>query len=201
MQSMKPPDGKLSSNIMMRRISSVSSRRLRMWEGLVEKVSVAVLSAAYAVEHLSEIMFLMRSNPIFCSSLLSIVLFFSSKSLCLLLFSKGCVQEKLQFVDVRDRRHFPRLDKGYPTGLFRNHHGIRVRLFGNADRRLVPHSVACRDVCPFGDRKGASCSYYAASGNDEGSVMQRRVLEEEVHDQAAVDCRIDAVSRADDLFK
>ena len=80
MQSMKPPDGKLSSNIMMRRISSVRSSLLRMCDGLVEKVSVAVLSAAYAVEHLSEMICLMRSNPIFCSSLLSIVLFFSSKS-------------------------------------------------------------------------------------------------------------------------
>ncbi len=46
-----------------------------MCAGLVEKVSVAVLSAAYAVEHLSEMILLMRSNPIFCSSLVSIVLF------------------------------------------------------------------------------------------------------------------------------
>ena len=80
MQSMNPPDGKLSSNIIMRRISSVRSSLLRMCAGLVEKVSVAVLSAAYAVEHLSEMILLMRSNPIFCSSLVSIVLFFSSKS-------------------------------------------------------------------------------------------------------------------------
>ena len=80
MQSMKPPDGKLSSNIIMRRISSVRRSLLRICDGLVEKVSVAVLSTAYDVEHLSEMRFLILSNPIFCSSLLSIVLFFSSKS-------------------------------------------------------------------------------------------------------------------------
>ncbi len=65
---------------MMRRISSVSSNLLRMCEGFVEKVSVAVLSAAYAVEHLSEIICLILSKPIFCSSLLSILFFLSSNS-------------------------------------------------------------------------------------------------------------------------
>ena len=51
-----------------------------MCVGLVEKVSVAVLSAAYDVEHLSDMILLILSNPIFCSSLVSIVLFFSSNS-------------------------------------------------------------------------------------------------------------------------
>ena len=46
MQSMNPPDGNPSSNIIMRRISSVRSSLLRMCAWLVEKVSVAVLSTA-----------------------------------------------------------------------------------------------------------------------------------------------------------
>ena len=93
MQSMKPPDGKLSSNIMMRRISSVRSSRLRMCDGFVEKVSVAVLSAAYAVEHLSAMICLMRSNPIFCSSLVSMILFLSSNSFAFILLRAMCSGE------------------------------------------------------------------------------------------------------------
>ena len=93
MQSMKPPDGKLSSNIMMRRISSVRSSLLRMCDGLVEKVSVAVLSAAYAVEHLSAMICLMRSNPIFCSSLVSMILFLSSNSFAFILLQAMCSGE------------------------------------------------------------------------------------------------------------
>ena len=81
MQSMNPPEGKLSSNIIIRRISSVRSSLLRMCEGLVEKVSVAVLSAAYAVEHLSDMICLTLSNPIFCSSLVSMFLFLFSNYL------------------------------------------------------------------------------------------------------------------------
>ena len=80
MQSMKPPDGKLSSNIIISLISSVRRRRLRIFPGFAEKCSLAVLSAAYEVEHLSDMICLMRSNPIFCSSLVSIVVFLSSKS-------------------------------------------------------------------------------------------------------------------------
>ena len=93
MQSMKPPDGKPSSNIIMRRISSVRSSLLRMCDGFVEKVSVAVLSAAYAVEHLSAIMCLMRSNPIFCSSLVSMILFLSSNSFPFILLPAMCSGE------------------------------------------------------------------------------------------------------------
>ena len=73
MQSMKPPDGKLSSNIMISLISSVSNSLFLMVAALVEKVSAAVLSEAYSVEHLSDIMRLIRSNPIFCSNLWSIL--------------------------------------------------------------------------------------------------------------------------------
>ena len=86
MQSMNPPDGKLSSNIMISLISSVRSSLLRISAWSAEKVSVAVLSDAYAVEHLSEIICLTRSNPSFCSSLLSIVILF---------FSKCCVKQQL----------------------------------------------------------------------------------------------------------
>ena len=102
MQSMNPPDGKLSSNIMIRRISSVRSSLLRIWDGLVEKVSVAVLSAAYDVEHLSDMICLILSNPIFCSSLVSICLFLFSNYLSpnILLFLYRIVQKKLQFVNV-----------------------------------------------------------------------------------------------------
>ena len=71
MQSMKPPDGNPSSNIMMSLISSVSIRRLRISPALLENTSAAVLSAAYVVEHLSDIMLLILSNPIFCSNLVS----------------------------------------------------------------------------------------------------------------------------------
>lgn len=46
MQSMKPPDGKLSSNIMIRRISSVRRSLLRICLTSVENVSVAVRPAA-----------------------------------------------------------------------------------------------------------------------------------------------------------
>ena len=80
MQSMNPPDGKLSSNIMISLISSVSSSLLRICPALVQNVSVAVLSAAYAVEHLSEMMLLTRSNPIFCSKRWSICILLSSKT-------------------------------------------------------------------------------------------------------------------------
>ena len=79
-QSMNPPEGKPSSNIMISRISSVRSRRLRIWASFVENVSAAVLSAAYVVEHLSDMICLMRSNPIFCSSLVSMNVCLSSKS-------------------------------------------------------------------------------------------------------------------------
>ena len=72
MQSMNPLDGNPSSNIMMSLISSVSSSLFLIIDVFVEKVSVAVLSAAYAVEHLSAMIFLTLSKPIFCSNLLSI---------------------------------------------------------------------------------------------------------------------------------
>ena len=72
MQSMKPLEGKLSSNIMISLISSVSTSLLRIAEGSLEKVSVAVLSAAYSVEHLSDMICLILSNPSFCSVLISI---------------------------------------------------------------------------------------------------------------------------------
>lgn len=85
-----------------------------MCDGLAEKVSVAVLSAAYAVEHLSDMILLILSNPIFCSSLVSIVLFFSSNSFSplsgldphgprRLFFSQSSAEKKLQFIDVVDR--------------------------------------------------------------------------------------------------
>ena len=50
--------------------------------GFDEKVSVAVLSAAYDVEHLSEMILLMRSNPSFCSNLESIFLLSSMSPIC-----------------------------------------------------------------------------------------------------------------------
>ena len=80
MQSMNPPDGKESSNIMISLISSVRSRRPRICPPFVEKFSFAALSAAYVVEHLSDMICLIRSNPIFCSSLVSICVFLSSNS-------------------------------------------------------------------------------------------------------------------------
>ena len=72
MQSMNPPDGNESSNIMMSLISSVRSRRFLICDALFEKVSVAARSVAYTVEHLSDMICLIRSNPIFCSNLTSI---------------------------------------------------------------------------------------------------------------------------------
>ena len=81
-QSMKPPDGKPSSNIMMSLISSVRRSLLRIFAALVEKVSVAVLSTAYDVEHLSEMIRLIRSNPSFCSNLESIFLLSSMSPIC-----------------------------------------------------------------------------------------------------------------------
>ena len=93
-QSMKPPEGKLSSNIMISLISSVRRSLLRIFAALVEKVSVAVLSTAYDVEHLSEMILLIRSNPIFCSSLVSIFLLSSITSTCkvtkIILISQPC---------------------------------------------------------------------------------------------------------------
>ena len=79
---MKPPDGKPSSNIMMSLISSVRRSLLRIFAALVEKVSVAVLSTAYDVEHLSEMIRLIRSNPSFCSNLESIFLLSSMSPIC-----------------------------------------------------------------------------------------------------------------------
>ena len=101
-------------------ISSVSRSRLRIWVWLVEKVSVAVLSAAYEVEHRSEMIRLIRSNPIFCSSLVSIEFFLSSKSVPpvrILLLTERCAQQQLEFVDVLYRRHCTSLDEGYLSGL------------------------------------------------------------------------------------
>jgi capsular exopolysaccharide synthesis family protein len=49
-------------------------------DGKLENVSVAVLSAAYVVEHLSDMICLILSNPNFCSSLVSMNVFLSSKS-------------------------------------------------------------------------------------------------------------------------
>ena len=80
MQSMNPPDGNPSSNIMMSLISSVSRRRFLIVLGFVVKISVPAFSAAYDVEHLSDMICLMRSNPIFCSNLVSMDIFLSSKS-------------------------------------------------------------------------------------------------------------------------
>lgn len=48
----------------------------------MEKVSVAVLSTAYDVEHLSEMIRLMRSNPSFCSNLVSILFLSSITPIC-----------------------------------------------------------------------------------------------------------------------
>ena len=80
MQSMKPPEGKLSSNIIISLISSVSRSLFLICPAFVQNVSEAVLPAAYSVEHLSEMIRLTRSNPIFCSNLVSICFLLSSKS-------------------------------------------------------------------------------------------------------------------------
>ena len=90
-----------------------------MWVGLVEKVSVAVLSAAYEVEHRSEMIRLMRSNPIFCSSLVSIEFFLSSKSVSpvrILLLSERGAQQQLEFVDVLYCSHDASLYERYLSG-------------------------------------------------------------------------------------
>ena len=73
MQSMNPPQGKLSSNIIISLISSVSSSLFLILAASVQNSSVATLSDAYAVEHLSEMMLLILSNPNFCSTLESII--------------------------------------------------------------------------------------------------------------------------------
>ena len=77
MASMYPEVGKLSSNMRMRRISSV--RRCLLWisSGMVENSSAATLSAAYSVQQRALISALTLSKPSFASSL-SIISYASS---------------------------------------------------------------------------------------------------------------------------
>ena len=72
--SIYPVVGKLSSNITMSLISSVSKSLWRMVSFFVEKDSFATLSAAYSVSQRSEMIFLILSNPSFSSSLVSVVI-------------------------------------------------------------------------------------------------------------------------------
>lgn len=65
----------------------------------------------------------------------------------------------------------------------------------------MPHAVACGDVGPLGDREGASRRYYPVARNHEGSVVERGVLEEQVHDQTAVDGCIYVVACVYDVVK
>ena len=69
---MYPLVGKLSSNIITRRISSVRARRFDISLASVLKTSSATRPTAYSVEHLSDIIDRMRSNPNLLSSLVSV---------------------------------------------------------------------------------------------------------------------------------
>ena len=73
MQSIYPLVGKPSSNIRIRRISSVRSRRPRISFTDAENSSVAALDAAYSVLHLSDTAWRTRSNPSFASNLKSML--------------------------------------------------------------------------------------------------------------------------------
>ena len=113
-----------------------------------------------------------------------------------------CVaQQELELVDVLDRGDLTFLDEGDAAGLFGYYDHVGVGLFRDSDGGLVAHAVVGRDVCPFGDREGAAGCHYPVAGNHHCAVVKRRVLEEEIHDQSAVDSCVYPVSGADDFIK
>ena len=87
------------------------------------------------------------------------------------------------------------------SGLLRNYDYVSVGLLCYAYSGLVPHSVVRGDVLALGDRQGASRRYDPASGNNNRSVMQRGVLEEEASYESAVDGCIHSVASADDILQ
>ena len=91
--------------------------------------------------------------------------------------------------------------EGYVAGLFGDDDDVRVGLFGDADGGPVAHAETGRDVGPVGDGEGAARGHDAVSGYDHRSVVERGVLEKQVHDEAPADRRVDLVAGADDVLE
>ena len=65
----------------------------------------------------------------------------------------------------------------------------------------MPHAITGRKVASVCYGKGAACRYDAVVTYDHRSVVQRGILEEDIHDQTATDLRIQGVSSSDDVFE
>lgn len=92
------------------------------------------------------------------------------------------------------RREFcverPLVGNGDIAGLLAHHYGKRVGGLRNTERRAVAQTEAARYIAVVAYRQDAAGAFETVVCHDEGTVVQRRVLEEDVFDKARVDERV-----------
>ena len=106
-------------------------------------------------------------------------------------------EKEFEFVDVIDFVDVAAAHEGDSSRFLGDHDHIGVGLFRDSYRRLVPHSVVCRDVGASGDRKGAPRGHDAVVTDDHRTVVKRGVLKEYVHYQPPGDFRVHDVTGLD----
>lgn len=80
------------------------------------------------------------------------------------------------------------------SGLLGNYNYVSISLFGDTDSCLVPHSLTWRDVRTLCYRQGATCCHDMPVVDNDRSVVERGVLEEQIHYQTSVYQGIDLVA-------
>ena len=96
-------------------------------------------------------------------------------------------QEVPKLVGVPDRADLSVRDEGDLAGLFGHDDDARVALLRDTDGGLVTHSVAGGNAGFAAEGQGAAGRDDAVVVQDDGAVMQGRILEEQVHQQALAD--------------
>ena len=114
--------------------------------------------------------------------------------------TESLTEQQFQFIQVVDMGPRPVIEEGDTTRLFRHHHDFRIRFFSNPGSSLVPHSEL-RGQSSLTHRKSTSGRYNTFPVNDYCPVVQRRILEEEIHQQPAVHHSINPVSGVYDAFQ
>ena len=83
---------------------------------------------------------------------------------------------------------------GDAARFFADDDGHGVGLLGDAEGRAVAQTQRARDVVVVADGEDAAGGLDAVVGDDHGAVVQGRVLEEDVLDEARVDAGVDDVA-------
>ena len=114
---------------------------------------------------------------------------------------RSLAEQQVQGIDGVDGRELAAADEGDAAGLLADHDHVGVALLGDADGGLVAHAEPRREVGALRDREGAAGGDDAVAGDDHGAVVERGVLEEDVHDQAPADLGVHHVAGGDDVLQ